>query len=104
MEPDETQGQTQSTEAPATVGTRLFGVDYEPFNVSETVENIFTYHAPTPEQAAKYVRIRNAAKFLAYVIDKECEAGPERTAAMRHLREAVMTANQGIATHNAIYR
>ena len=74
------------------------------FEQSDLIENIFTYHAPTGDQPAKYVRIREAAKMFAYVLHNECEPGPERTAAMRHLREAVMTANQSIATHNAIYR
>jgi len=97
---DEDQANVQSPP----VGTSLLGVPFEPFDVSETLENIFTFHAPTPEQAAQYVRIRTAAKFLAYVIDRECAPGPDRTAAIRHVREAVMTANASIATNNAQYR
>jgi hypothetical protein len=80
----------------------VFGGDI--FPREEVLENIFTYHAPTGDQPAKYVRIREAAKLFAYVLHSECAPGPDRTAAMRHLREAVMTANQSIATHNAIYR
>ena len=68
------------------------------------IENIFTYHAPTPEQQEKYLRLRAKAKEMAYVIHECCEPGPDRTHAMRQLRESVMTANQSIATHNAIYR
>ena len=68
------------------------------------IENIFTYHAPTPEQQVKYVKLRSKAKEMAYVIHECCEPGPDRTHAMRQLREAVMTANQSIATNNAQYR
>ena len=70
----------------------------------EAIESFFTYHSATPEQAEKYERINQAAKDLAYEIDACCEAGPDRTAAMRLVREARMTANASIATGNAIYR
>lgn len=68
------------------------------------IEDIFTYHAPTGDQSQRYQAIREKAKELAYVIDANCEPGPDRTAAIRHLREAVMTANASIATNNAQYR
>ena len=74
------------------------------FVPDDVIENIFTYHAPTGDQPEKYVRIRQTAKLMAYVIHTCCEPGPDRTSAMRLLRESVMTANQSIATHNAIYR
>jgi hypothetical protein len=35
----------------------------------------FTYHAPKEDQPEKYKRIREAAKMLAYEIDKSCPAG-----------------------------
>ena len=70
----------------------------------DAIEELFTYHAPTPEQQLKYLAIREAAKALARVIDQSCPAGPDRTAAVRHVREAVMTANASIATNNAPYR
>ena len=68
------------------------------------IEAIFTYHAPTGDQPERYQRIRNKAKELAYVIDECCEPGPDRTAAIRIVRTAVMTANASIATGNAQYR
>lgn len=71
---------------------------------ADVIEEIFTYHAPTPEQVEKYQRIRDKAKELARVIDECCEPGPDRTAAVRKVREAVMTANASIATGNAQYR
>lgn len=70
----------------------------------DAIEELFTYHAPTGDQAQRYLSIREAAKNLARVIDANCPAGPDRTAAIRHVREAVMTANASIATNNAQYR
>ena len=64
-----------------------------PFKANPIIEYIFTYHAPVGDQPLKYQRIREAAKALAYVIDQCCEPGPDRSAAIRHVREAAMTAN-----------
>ena len=57
----------------------------------------FTYHTPTPEQQAAYVEIRSAAKMLAAVIVRNTPACADQTAAVRKVREAVMTANAAIA-------
>lgn len=62
------------------------------------INDLFTYHPPTLEQAAKYQRINEAGKAFALVIDAECPESPDRTAAMRLVREARMTANSSIAT------
>jgi hypothetical protein len=70
----------------------------------DAIEELFTYHAPTEVQAVHYRDIRNAAKTLVRVIDSLCPPGPDRTTAVRKVREAVMTANASIATNNAIYR
>lgn len=70
----------------------------------DAIEQLFTYHIPTDEQAIQYRRIREAAKALARVIDECCPAGSDRTAAVRHIREALMTANASIATNDAQYR
>lgn len=78
------------------------GVSVEP--AQDAIERLFTYHKPTDEQAHQYLRIRNAAKNLVRCIDEECPPGPDRTAAVRKIREAVMTANAAIATGNAQYR
>jgi len=63
---------------------------------NEDIENWFTY-APQFGQADKYVIIRDAGKVLALAIHAHCPDGPDQTAAIRKVREAVMTANQGIA-------
>lgn len=78
------------------------GVPVEP--AQDAIERLFTYHAPTEAQTHQYLRIRKAAKDLVRAIDAECPAGPDRTAAVRKIREAVMMANASIATGNAQYR
>lgn len=70
----------------------------------DVLGELFTYHPPTDNQPEKYKRIREAALAFARVIDASCDPGPDRTAAIRHIREAVMTANASIATRNAQYR
>lgn len=66
------------------------------------IENIFSYHAPTDDQPAKYEAIRNAAKSLAHLIVANVPAGADQAAAIRKLRESVMTANAGIALNGKL--
>jgi len=61
------------------------------------VENIFSYHAPTPEQIPKYETLRAAAKIFALAVLANTPASADQTAAIRKIREAVMTANAAIA-------
>lgn len=61
------------------------------------IDNWFTYHPPTDAQKAKYERIRVTARQLAYVLADECPPSADRSAALRLLREAVMTAIASIA-------
>ncbi|HMF74290.1 MAG TPA: hypothetical protein VK604_01380 [Bryobacteraceae bacterium] len=62
------------------------------------LNHIFSYHAPTgPEQLAKYQTLRDAAKAFAQAIIDNTPACADQTAAVRHVREAVMTANAAIA-------
>ena len=71
----------------------------------EIIDDLFEYHAPTPEQAEKYKRINAAIKAAALVIHAQCPPSPDRTTAMRLLREARMTANSSIATKSGgLYR
>lgn len=64
----------------------------------EVIEDLFTYHPPTSEQAEKYKRINEAGKAFALVVYNECPSSPDRTTAIRQIREARMTANASIAT------
>lgn len=63
----------------------------------EQLENWFTYHKPSEDQLPKYQKIRESAKSLAQTIVDACPASADTIAALRLLREAVMTANQSIA-------
>jgi hypothetical protein len=65
---------------------------------AEQLDNWFTYHAPTGQpQVDAYQRIREAGKALATAIVESSPASADQTAAVRHVREAVMTANAAIA-------
>lgn len=61
------------------------------------IEEIFQYHPPDAEQQANCVAIRASAKSFARVLLDNTPPGPDQSAAMRHLREAVMTANAAVA-------
>lgn len=61
------------------------------------LHNWFTYHAPTEDQVDHYAEIREAALNFAAVILANTPSSPDQTAAIRKIREAVMTANAAIA-------
>jgi len=63
----------------------------------EKIDVWFVYHQPVGDQAARYVAIREAAHALALVIAANTPESADQTAALRKLREAVMTANASIA-------
>jgi hypothetical protein len=65
----------------------------------EQLENWFTYHRPPDFKTIDaYAAIRSGALELARGIVKHTPEGPDQTAAIRKVREAVMTANAAIAT------
>lgn len=61
------------------------------------LDNWFIYHSPTPDQLPKYTAIRSAGKVLAETILANTPPSADQSAAIRHVREAVMTANAAIA-------
>lgn len=63
----------------------------------EQLENWFTHHPPKGDQVERYVELRDAGKYLAQEICRLTPAGADQTAAIRKVREAVMTANAAIA-------
>jgi len=67
----------------------------------EILDNWFTYHAPTKEQVERYTELRDAAHVFAAVIMKNTPASADQSAAIRKVREAVMTANAAIACEEA---
>ena len=63
----------------------------------ETLTSLFTFHPPTGDQPERYVAIRAAADVFARVILENCPGCADRAAAIRKVRETVMTANASIA-------
>lgn len=65
---------------------------------TEQIENWFTYHPPTPEQQKAYELLREKGKELAHAINTlVIPESADKTAAIRKLRECIMTANAAIA-------
>lgn len=65
--------------------------DYDEINTR------FTYHTPTYEQQTKYVKIRDRARDLAWLIAEICPESREKSLAITKLEEAVMWANASVA-------
>lgn len=62
------------------------------------IENWFSYYPPkNDEQIRAYEQIREAGKLFAIVINQSTPKCADQTAAIRKIREAVMTANAAIA-------
>lgn len=61
------------------------------------IQHWFTYHSPTEDQIPKYKIIRDAGFDFANSILENTPACADQTAAIRKVREAVMTANAAIA-------
>ena len=66
-------------------------------DVLEQIEKWFVYHAPKGDQIERYQKLRDKAKEFATEIALCCPSCADRTAALRKVREAVMTANAAIA-------
>lgn len=61
------------------------------------LQNWFSFHAPSIEQQTQYTKIRKVGLLLAMVIIDNTPPSADQTAAIRKVREAVMTANAAIA-------
>ena len=62
----------------------------------DALEKAFTYQRPTEENIDSMTKIRAKALELARAIDEHCPSSADRAAAIRKVREAVMTANASI--------
>lgn len=60
------------------------------------IRRLFEYHKPTEEMQPRFQAIREAGYQLAIAINDNAPAGPDQSAAIRKVREAVMTANASI--------
>ena len=69
----------------------------EAYTEEYLLREIFTYHPPSPYQQKCYESVREAAKHFATIILHNVPTCADRTAALRKVREAVMTANAAIA-------
>jgi len=61
------------------------------------LRDVFHYHTPSEAQLQQYIRIRDGAGDFARVVMLTCPPSADRSAALRKIREAVMTANASIA-------
>lgn len=85
--PDDLQELEHGKYDPASKNAPEFGI----------IDELFTYHPPTPNQIPRYQAIRDSAKDFAKTVMAACPPSADRTAAIRKIREAVMTANASIA-------
>ena len=67
--------------------------------MNQDLEDRFTYHTPKENQPAKYTRLRDHAKELAYHIVEDTPTSREQSLALTHLEDAVFWANAAIARH-----
>lgn len=63
----------------------------------QKLENNFTYHPPSTNQAGRYELLRKEAKQLAEEILKNCPPSRERSLAFTKLEESIFWANASIA-------
>lgn len=66
------------------------------------VDEWFTYHAPSADQMERLQRIRESAKELALVVIRNTAASADQTAALRKIREGVMTANAAVVLEGRV--
>lgn len=72
------------------------------FGSTEWVEEVFTYHAPNPKQVECYAALRAKAKEMAEVILTCTPRCADQSAALRLLRECVMTSNAAVALEGLV--
>jgi hypothetical protein len=70
--------------------------------VELAVRDAFEYHAWTPEMIERGKRVREALTLAVLQLIKDVPPGPDRTVAIRKIREARMDANSAI-THAGRY-
>jgi hypothetical protein len=64
---------------------------------NEQIENWFQYHAPSSDDLTTYEKLRSSGREFAKAINDLCPESADKTAAIRKVREAVMTANASVA-------
>lgn len=69
---------------------------------SQNVDSVFTYHPPDSDQIARLQVVREKAKELARAMLDNVPQCADQQAALRLLRESVMTANAAIVLHGEV--
>lgn len=64
---------------------------------AQTLSELFKYHPPTEITLPKFAAINQAAKNFAEVVLQNCPSSADRSAAIRLIRDARMTANASVA-------
>ena len=62
----------------------------------DNLDDVLSYHAPTSDQQAQIATVRAAAKAFATAILEKVPTCADQQAALRKVREALMTANAAI--------
>ena len=70
--------------------------------IQEAIDDAFQYHPWKPDQVKAGEAVREAAKQLYRTVIQFVPSGPDRTVALRKIREARMDANSAI-THGGRY-
>lgn len=70
--------------------------------LEELLDDMFRYHAPTELDVIAYTKMRDAGKHLARSILENTPKCADQTAAIRKVREAIMTANAARALGGAV--
>lgn len=65
------------------------------------LDGIFSYHPPQGDQPKRYEAIREGARAFSRILMLNAPSSADRSAALRKLRECVMTANAAIALERA---
>lgn len=68
----------------------------------ENIGDVFSHHTPNGYQLQRYANIRRAAHDFAAEIINSVPVCADQQAAIRHVREAMMTANAAIALEGAV--
>mgnify|MGYP000931568151 FL=1 len=69
---------------------------------NENVKKVVRYQAPTPEMIEAHENLACAAETMIETILRNVPECADRTAAIRHVREAKMTASDGVALEGLI--
>jgi hypothetical protein len=73
------------------------GCDRPLMTEAQILAELFKYHAPNEATLPKYAAINQAAKNFAEVVLQNCPSSADRSAAIRLIRDARMTANASVA-------